>query len=101
MSHLEKTVTHVCVHIRGTKWQSYQLQPRLQYMFVYRWCMLAQVGVHIADVTHFIRPGSACDNEVCIETLCERCHKNDVGKKRLSIMWVMAFAQWDVHLFFY
>lgn len=26
-------------------------------------CLLLQVGVHIADVSHFIRPGNALDRE--------------------------------------
>lgn len=26
-------------------------------------CLLLQVGVHIADVSHFIRPGNALDGE--------------------------------------
>lgn len=26
-------------------------------------CLLLQVGVHIADVSHFIRPGNALDKE--------------------------------------
>ena len=28
-------------------------------------CSFVQVGVHIADVTHFMKPGTALDEEAC------------------------------------
>ena len=40
-----------------------QKRTRLQRLLIVLFLSWPQVGVHIADVTHFIRPGTALDDE--------------------------------------